>query len=543
MKHIIHSRSHTSSINTCLRRIAIALLLTLAGCAAFAMSRPASAQSNSSSPLVTDLSDPGRVGKLRLVVNKSRTVRFRRVYGEALVASSEFADVVPLTDQSLYIIGKKIGTTRLTVLDKDKRLLGVIEIEVTFDIEALKQEFDRGIPGSAIHVRTANGRLLLSGAVPNNLALAKAIEITEQFTAACDSDAGGGGGGQAAKPTEQDKAPAQAGAATLMILSGAQQPKPEAKKCYSNALAVRASQQVMLEVRFVEAQRTAARDLGFGWNAKSARFNGETNTGLAPAVGTFGSLLTSGFPSGSLPFGAFVTKFLASGISADLLVEALEKRGIARRLAEPNLVTLSGETANFLAGGEFPIPVQSENNRITIEYKKFGVGLAFTPTVLADRQINLKIEPEVSDLDPLNAVSSISGILIPALVVRRANTTVELRDGQSFAIAGLLQTRHKKNQNQIPWLGDVPVLGALFRSASYEKEESDLVIIVTPRLVRPAVPGQKLATPLDQRVASNDADFFLRGKQEIPRHEPAQSGHILESRPDWTAVTTPRIVK
>ena len=198
---------------------------------------------------------------------------------------------------------------------------------------------------------------------------------------------------------------------------------------------------------------------------------------------------------------------------------------------------LSGDTANFLAGGEFPYPVQADNNRITLEFKKFGIGLAFTPTVLADRQINLKIEPEVSDIDPTNSYT-LNGTTVPSLVVRRASTTVELRDGQSFAIAGLLQTKHRKNQNQLPWIGDVPVLGTLFRSASYEKEESDLVIIVTPRLVRPAVPGQKLATPLDQRVASNDADFFLRGKQEIPKQAPAPYGHILDSGSDWAKATT-----
>ena len=193
--------------------------------------------------------------------------------------------------------------------------------------------------------------------------------------------------------------------------------------------------------------------------------------------------------------------------------------------------------------------MQADNNKITLEFKKFGVGLAFTPTVLADRQINWKIEPEVSDLDQNNAFTLVNGISVPSLVVRRANTTVELRDGQSFAIAGLLQTKHRKNHNQIPWLGDVPVLGTLFRSASYEKEESDLVIIVTPHLVRPAVPGQKLATPLDQRVASNDADFFLRGKHEIPVRDPTvKSGHILasgvpDSVRDWAPAITTHPIK
>jgi pilus assembly protein CpaC len=213
-------------------------------------------------------------------------------------------------------------------------------------------------------------------------------------------------------------------------------------------------------------------------------------------------------------------------------------------------VVLSGDTANFLAGGEFPIPVpqsssgtdDAKSTAITIEYKKFGVGLAFTPTVLADGQINLKIEPEVSDLDPRKSIFLGSGFVVPALVVRRANTTVELRDGQSFAIAGLLQTKHAKDLHQLPWLGEVPVLGPLFRSASYEKEESDLVIIVTPRLVRPAVPGQKLQTPFDQKLASNDRDYFLKGRMEVPKHFPAPYGHVLDVHGEWAPTTIKEVV-
>ena len=240
------------------------------------------------------------------------------------------------------------------------------------------------------------------------------------------------------------------------------------------------------------------------------------------------------FPSGALPFGTFITTLLDNGNSVDSIIDALEKKGLARRLAEPNLVTLSGQTANFLAGGEFPFPVQADNFQVTLEFKKFGVGLAFTPTVLANGLINLEIEPEVSDLDETNALQ-INGITVPSLIVRRAKTTVELRDGQSFAIAGLIQTRHRKQVHQLPWLGEVPVLGALFRSSSYEKEESDLVIIVTPRLVRPAVPGQRLLTPLDQKLASNDRDFFLRGKLEVGKHWDSPYGHIIDSYDGWDA--------
>ena len=217
-------------------------------------------------------------------------------------------------------------------------------------------------------------------------------------------------------------------------------------------------------------------------------------------------------------------------VKADVLVSALEEHGLARKLAEPNLIALSGDTASFLAGGEFPFPSSvTTNGQISVEFKKFGVGLAFTPTVLADGQINLKIEPEVSEIDTSNSVS-MNGYQIPGLNVRRATTTVELRDGQSFMIAGLLQGTNLSDTQGLPWVGNVPVLGTLFRSNSYKKNETDLMILVTPRLIRPMVPGDKIATPLDNRRPANDAEFFLGGKQEVQvSHPKFIGGHIIDS--------------
>jgi pilus assembly protein CpaC len=464
------------------------------------------------------LDSPDHVGRIQLAIDKSQTQRSDRPFAEALIANPDIADVVPLTDQALYFIGKNIGMTRLTLIDSKKRLLGVYEVEVSYDVAGLGRELRRSVPGGEFKLRTVNGRILLGGSVPDGIALARAVEITEQFTARC--------------------------AARSLIAAGAAPPalaeqSSSATKCYVNLLAVRAPQQVLLEVRFVEALRTAGRELGLSWDIRSKRFRDPA--GVPPTSELLqGAALLAGVPPSNIPFGTFVTSLLNNGTKADLIVQALERKGLARRLAEPNLVTMSGDTANFLAGGEFPFPVQADDRRITLEFKKFGVGLAFTPTVLSEGQINLKIEPEVSDLDLNNGFTLINGISVPSLVVRRASTTVELRDGQSFAIAGLLQTKHTKQHNQLPWIGNVPVLGALFRSASYEKEESDLVIIVTPRLVRPAVPGQKLLTPHDQMVASNDRDFFLRGQHEIPKHFPTPYGHILELN-GWITNTIPEI--
>ena len=216
---------------------------------------------------------------------------------------------------------------------------------------------------------------------------------------------------------------------------------------------------------------------------------------------------------------------------------------MARRLAEPNLVTMSGDKANFLAGGEIPIPVAQSGITgaavITVAYKPFGVQLQFTPTVLGDGQINLKIEPEVSDIDTTPGHSFTSGsISIPAITVRRANATVELRDGQSFAIAGLLDNNHINDMSQLPWIGEVPVLGALFRSASYKKQETDLAIIVTPRLVKPARPDEPLSTPADSKIPGNDIDFFLLGRAERDKHFDAPYGHILDVAVPATWATT-----
>ncbi len=437
---------------------------------------------------VYQLDNPSNIKRVRIAINKSETIRVDRPFGEALIGSAEIADVIPLTDQSIYVLGKKVGTTRLSLVDAQKKLLGVIEIEVSYDVTGIRAQLKQSLPRSRIKVSSVNGRIMLSGNVVDAPSVQKAVAIAEQF----------------------------------------------APKAVLNSMSVDSPQQVLLEVRFVEASRDAARDLGVNWEAfsrKAGNFAMLTGVGGAAA----GAAVTA-FPSNNVPFGTVIARLLNKGTSADVIVQALERRGLARRLAEPNLVALSGDTASFLAGGEFPFPVAQDNNTITIEFKKFGVGLAFTPTVLSSGLINLKIEPEVSDIDTTNTVT-VNGTTIPGLVARRARTTVELRDGQSFAIAGLLQSNHTKAHRQLPWIGKVPVLGALFRSASYEKRETDLVIIVTPRLVKPARPGQKLITPFDKSVASNDPDFFLRGKHERWKAEVVRSraggyqpvgGHILE---------------
>ena len=261
---------------------------------------------------------------------------------------------------------------------------------------------------------------------------------------------------------------------------------------------------------------------GFGCGTPPVSTRAETryrtgNWQRAPGLPIFNTAATLALWCGG-PFGVALASLATKGGSLDVTLSALETKGLIRRLAEPDLVALSGDTASFLAGGEFPVPSVQPGSTggvpvITTEYKPFGVQLTFVPTVLAGGIINLRLAPSVSELDFTQAVQ-ISGFNVPSITKREARTTIELRDGQSFAIAGLLQARNQRDISQLPWIGSVPVIGALFRSAAYQQEETDLVVIVTPHLVAPAVPGQRLASPLDNYIPTNDVDFFLMGEME-----------------------------
>ncbi|MEM7633629.1 MAG: type II and III secretion system protein family protein, partial [Pseudomonadota bacterium] len=388
-----------------------------------------------------------------------------------------------------YILGRKTGRTNLSLYDADDKLLGVISVEVTFDTKGLKDALRTVLPREKIKVRSVNGRVLLQGAVRSSTAAARAIQVAKDF----------------------------------------------AGDNVTNAMTVGASQQVTLEVRFIEAKRNASRDLGVNYSVSAGGISFQP----------FGNALASN--AATAPFGRLIADMLTGGASADIIVQALEKKGAARRLAEPNLTALSGETASFLAGGEFPVPVAQEDNKISIEFKKFGVSLAFTPTVLDNGLINLAIEPEVSELDFSRTVTT-SAIQIPSLIVRRTRTTVELRDGQSISIAGLLQTFNARNADQIPWLGDVPVLGSLFRSSGFQKSETDLLVIITPRLAKPVDPSKRIPTPLDMTASSNDEELFLHGKVEVSRnyqsfienggHVKGPYGHMIDMPGGSNAIVT-----
>ncbi len=438
---------------------------------------------------IVKLSASGRVGRMQVTVGMSETVKVSLPFAEIVVGDPETADVNPLTDKTLYVLGRKLGLTNIALFDDKRQLVGVIDLEVTHDLNGLRHALKQAMPNNKINVRSINGRILLEGTVPSAPAAERAMSLAREFS-------------------------------------------PEDGKV-SNSLSISANQQVNLEVRFVEVNRTAGKDLGVNWFAQNNKLGA---TSGIDTLGTVGGLTSigRGALSGSFPFGTLVANILGKGVNPDVLITALEQKKLARRLAEPNLTALSGESASFHAGGEFPIPVAQEDGKIQIQFKEFGVRLSFLPTVLDDGLINLKVKPEVSEIDAANSIrASQSGVLIPGLSVRRAETSVELRDGQSFAIAGLLQTVNAKTVDQVPWLGDVPVLGTLFRSSSFQKKESDLVIIVTPRLVRPVGIREQLKTPLDAVASSNEPELFLFGKTEVSRKQldqkyDGQYGHIID---------------
>lgn len=391
-------------------------------------------------------------------------------FKEVRVANADIADVVVLTDRSFHVTGKRGGKTNVLLYDQDKQLIDIIDVTVGYDLAELKRSLFETLPGESVEVRPMGGGIYISGEVSSASASAQAEKIAQAY------------------------APGRV----------------------TNGISINDSHQVMLEVRFVEASREAIKELGIGL--------------LTQRSGDFGFQSGSGLVSGNTPNLAGALLGNLGSVSLDANINALEEQGVIRTLAEPNLVSMSGDTASFLAGGEFPIPVAADADTIGIEFREFGVGLSFTPTVLDDGIINLEVRPEVSQLDTTNSVK-ISGVEIPALRVRRADTTVELRNGQSFAIAGLLQNESSNSKSQVPWLGDVPVLGSLFRSSRYKKKETELVIIVTPRLVQPASDISDLATPLDFTSAPNELDMFLNGKME--EISPAggfssQYGHTLQ---------------
>jgi len=421
---------------------------------------------------------------IKVAKGKPQTIRTSVPFSQIVIGDPDIANVNPLTDHSFYVLGNKLGTTGIALFDSDKRLVGNIDVEVTLDTKDLAKAIRANVPGTDIRVDSANGRLIISGTAKDAVAAEKAKNIADRFSG---------------------------------------------EEKVINSVNVSSSQQVQLNVRFIEISRQAGRELGTKFRASySAGAGGGVSFNSDPSA------------SSNVPAGQIIGSLLSGGFSADVAIKALEDRGVARSLAQPNLIARSGETASFLAGGEFPIPVSSDNNTVTVSYHKYGVGLEFTPTVLEDGLISLEIAPEVSSIDP-SASYNLNGISVPGFVVRRAKTSVDLKSGQSFMIGGLLQTQNNTTTQALPGLGKLPILGPLFSSKAYQRRETDLIIIVTPYLVKPIDPSKKVATPLDGSKPASNVDYFLGNADEVKPGAPqfaaagaptarADSGHFLDLR-------------
>ncbi len=421
---------------------------------------------------------------LSVPMNRAVVVESESPFAELSIANPGIADISTLSDRSIYVLGKAPGRTTLTLLSADGKLMTNVEVQVTPDIAEFKERLRQVLPGETIEVRTANDGIVLSGTVSSIGTLDRALELAQRY------------------------APGRV----------------------SNLMNVGGTQQVMLQVRFAEMQRSVSKNLsaslGYGVGGAGEGSGGASGNidGINNLVG--GSTVTTA-AAGAL--GAVLTR---GSFEMGILLEALESKGMVRTLAEPNLTALSGQEASFLAGGEYPIPVVDDDGSIAIEYKPFGVELAFVPRVIDGDIINLEMQASVSAIDTTVTVQN-GGFSVNAFKRRETKTTVEMRDGESFAIAGLLQDDFNDLNSQVPWLGDIPVLGALFRSVEYERRQTELVIIVTPHLVTPTR-GEALALPTDRVRIPTEADLFLRGRTTGAAAEVAKQdftgsyGYVME---------------
>lgn len=398
--------------------------------------------------------DGGRL--VRIGLNKSIVIKLPGDARDVLVGNPDIVDAVVRTKNTAYLFARAVGQTNIFFFDANGQQILALDLEVAQDMTALQKLVRRTIPGSRIVVDTIGDNVVLSGTARTPAEAKLALDLAMRFTA-------------------------------------------DEKKVISS-INVLGREQVMLKVRVAEVQRNVLKQ--FGINTTAVFSLGKFAFDLAN-INPFTSALIS-------PNGGYGAGWSSGGDSVDMFVRAMERDGLLRTLAEPTLTAVSGEAANFLAGGEFPIPVNQDNSTTTIEFKKFGVGLGFTPVVMSEGRISLKISTEVSEIS--NDISvTVDRITVPGLSVRRAETTVELPSGGSIAMAGLIKESARAEINGTPWLKDVPVLGALFRSRDFQQNQSELVVIVTPYVVNP-VNEQQLAMPTDGLNPASDKQAILFGR-------------------------------
>lgn len=437
------------------------------------------AQATASSPELESI----EIRKISLSSGKSIVLRSDSPIQRISIANPDIADFILMSPQEIYITAKEAGLTNL-MLWQDNRVAAIYDLVVRYDISDLKQRLHEILPEeSDLRVMATNDSITVAGKISNAAALSQALALARSYA-------------------------------------------PEGK--IQNLIQVGGVHQVMLEVHISEMSRQLTKRLGINFAGTDGdSFGVSMLGGLSQVVKPSDAVLASealGFAISPAVDALF--RFSTGNVTWTGFIAALQEDGLIKILAEPTLVTLSGQSANFLAGGEFPVPVPQGLGTVAIEYKPFGVGLVFTPTVLSENKISIQVSPEVSDID-LSTAIQLSGFVIPGLRTRRASTTIELGDGQSFAIAGLLRESVRTITSKFPLLGSIPILGALFQSKLFQKEESELIIIVTPHLVKPLdLENQPL--PTDFYVEPNDLEFYMFGMVEGSAKDstPAVSGEL-----------------
>jgi pilus assembly protein CpaC len=503
-------------VNNMNRRFAIIRSLALAlaiGCATLP-SAPLWA-----SQVVTPTGAP-----ISLDVSKGVIIRLDRPCSSVFVADPDIADVQLKSPTVLYVVGKGAGSTTIYAVDQQDAVLLNSRVEVHQDVGRLERDIHQIDPSGHVQAKAVDDSIVLEGTVKD-----------------------------AAQGDDIRKIAARYVATPQQVV---------------NKLKIDAPNQIDLHVRVAEVQRNVLKQFGINWDNIQASAGGtfgfvsgvtpltalanggSSATNIVPGLASNGSLSSSiaggggpasiaGFatPTTTLIGNAKNNNFFGSFRSGDFminaLVDALAQNGLITILAEPNLVTVSGQKASFLAGGEFPIPIAQggTNSGITIDWKQFGVSLSFTPTIMGDGRIGLHVAPEVSQLAPTQGIT-VGGISVPGITTRRADTTVELGSGQTFAIAGLLQNQTQQQLNAYPWIGDLPVIGSLFRSTAFQRGETELVILVTPYLVKPVSSATALQTDNDGFYAPNDQDRILNGSfNSTPNTDPAPGKPAASAAP------------
>jgi pilus assembly protein CpaC len=447
---------------------------------------------------ITGMAGLGQPEVLYLTKGKSRVVATDRPVKRVSLAEPNTADILVMSETQIYLTGKNVGSTNLTLWDRNDVIMAVYDVIIVPDMGEIKHALHQVLPHEqGIAVTQVADKLTLSGNVSSAMSLDKAVPVANAFAG---------------------------------------------EEGINNFLTVGGVHQVMLEVRFAEMSRELLRKLGVNFNyvfdgtnmdnPGTSALNGDNFYSQLDKLTFFNenaefTVADDTNIFGTIPFGL---------TNIGLALAALKDNGLAKVLAEPNLVCLSGKEANFLAGGEIPIPVPQGLGTVAVEYKRFGVGLNFKPIVLAGGRIHMEVQPQVSELDFSNALE-IAGTVVPAFRLREVNTTLELEAGQSFAIAGLIQDNLREASRRYPFLGDLPVLGTLFRSNDFQQQETELIVIVTVRLVKPLDLAQQ-TLPTDGFEEPSDFEFYFLGRLQSARSrkqflEPASYAAPTPGRPGF----------